>query len=73
MRKMKTMDRNSVVQMAYHIIDMNEEIISLNAEVKELREYKRLRQNQDSQYVNDSLNGLGDLVQAINGRQIIGK
>jgi len=67
------MDRNSVVQMAYHIIDMNEEIISLNAEVKELREYKRLRQNQDSQYVNDSLNGLGDLVQAINGRQIIGK
>ena len=73
MRKMKTMDRNSVVQMAYHIINMNEEIISLNAEVKELREYKRTRQDQDSQYVNDSLNGLGDLVNAINDRQIIGR
>jgi len=67
------MDRNSVVQMAYHIINMNEEIISLNAEVKELREYKRTRQDQDSQYVNDSLNGLGDLVNAINDRQIIGR
>jgi len=67
------MDRKSVVQMAYHIITMDQEIISLNAEVKELREYKRIRQDQDAQYVEDSLNGLGDLVNAINNRQIIGR
>jgi len=64
------MDRKSVVQMAYHIIAMDQEIISLNAEVKELREYKRIRQDQDAQYVNDSLNGLGDLIRAVNDRQL---
>lgn len=60
--------REMMVEMAYEIIAMNNDIEYLTEEVRELREYKKKRQDQDSQYVNNSANGIKDIIKTIAGK-----
>lgn len=60
--------RKMMVEMAHEIIAMNNDIEYLIEEVRELREYKKKRQDQDSQYVNNSANGINDILKAIAGK-----
>jgi len=58
-------NRQLLVRLAEEILRMNHEINKYEIEIEDLKEYKKQRQEQDAKYVNDSVNGISDLLKVI--------